>query len=229
MILGAAAGVIRAYSKLVSDVDKTNNCVIKIKEAARAAKIDDPLVPQGPGQRWNVVLHNWSKKIGDDFENCNKMHVVEDALIAQQVTCLANTLASVDQKVGNIEILVSLLPTLFIHSNKLMAEQNKLLRWVVSQKHKEIAVLKQKLGESPPHKRRCMTSHESSTDASAKAAIPDNSSPLVAGPPAKKLESNLTLEELLDGISKVLTTIGGISVKDAFVEMRKAGRFISLC
>jgi hypothetical protein len=33
---------------------------------------------------------------------------------------------------------------------------------------------------------------------------------------------------LLDGILKGLTTIGGISVKDAFVEMHKAGRLISL-
>jgi hypothetical protein len=36
------------------------------------------------------------------------------------------------------------------------------------------------------------------------------------------------LEESLDGILKVLTTMGGISVKDAFVEMRKVGRLISL-
>jgi hypothetical protein len=36
------------------------------------------------------------------------------------------------------------------------------------------------------------------------------------------------LEESLDGILKVLTTMGGISVKDAFVKMRKVGRLISL-
>jgi hypothetical protein len=81
MVLGAAAGVLCAYSKLVSDVDETNNCVIKIKEAARAAKIDNPLMPQGPGQWWNAVLHNWSKKIGDDYKNHNKLHVVEDCLM----------------------------------------------------------------------------------------------------------------------------------------------------
>jgi hypothetical protein len=190
MVLGAAAGVLRAYSKLVSDVNETNNSVIKIKEAARAAKIDNPLVPQGPGQRCNVVLHNRPKKIGDDFENRNILHVVEDASIVQQVTCLANPLARVDQKVGKMEILVSLLPMIFIDSNKLMAEQNELLRRVVSQKHKKIAVLKQKLGESPPCQRCCMISHKSSTDAAADAAIPDDSSrPLVACPPAKKLKA----------------------------------------
>jgi hypothetical protein len=154
---------------------------------------------------------------------------VEDASIAQQVTCLLNTLANVNQKVGNMEILVSSLPTIFIYSNKLMAEQNKLLRRVVSQKYEESTLFKRKLGESPPRQCCCVTSHKSFTDAAANAAIPDNLSPLVAGPPGKKLKNNSTLEELLDGISKVLTTIGGISVKDAFMEMREEDRLISLC
>lgn len=84
MVLGAVAGVLCAYSKLVSDFDDKDGTIIKIKEAAKAAAIDDQSVPKGTGPRWNVVLRSWSRKIEDDFKHRNISCVFDDAELAGQ-------------------------------------------------------------------------------------------------------------------------------------------------
>ena len=88
VVLTCGALLVGSYNRLVIDVkhpDK-NKIIVKIREAAVAAKIEDPNVPQVAGSpHWLVVLKYWSRQITDVFIKNNPERVSQNASLNQQL------------------------------------------------------------------------------------------------------------------------------------------------
>ena len=87
VVLLCGACLACSYNHLVIDVkhpDK-NEIIVKIREAAMAAKIDDPSVPQvARSPHWLVVLKYWSRQTTDAFVKNNPERVSQNASLNQQ-------------------------------------------------------------------------------------------------------------------------------------------------
>ena len=61
----SATRLIGSYNKFVRDITIRNVIVMKVMKSPKLANIDNILVAQAPGLRWNVVLKAWYQQITD--------------------------------------------------------------------------------------------------------------------------------------------------------------------
>ena len=138
VVLTSAACLIGAYNHLVKDVasPETNEIIVKIRKAARAAQIEDHRATADGFHRWLVVLKYWSECITDAFTRNNPERVSQNAPLNQQLIGFGSQLESIQHQFQSVadKVESSAKDAIVIAS---LRESNQMTAKMLEQKQKE--------------------------------------------------------------------------------------------
>jgi hypothetical protein len=247
LLPAALASLIRHYKSLVQELGSDNKIVKKIHEVMKRANIEDHDVPTDTkGPRYLFILRHWSEKISADFYEQNTKQVQSDAPLEQQVQALATGLHLLTNEFKSFRQESSQRDDNLMQTIDILSKENSTLT-------KENAWLKQRLGESPPRRRRRVAVTETAETAATEtpvtaatetpdidvaerpnstesfgsaAAVNKTGVAITAPPPAKKPKASVDL--MLDASSAPSDKLGGIRVSHALTALYEAGKFKEL-